>query len=806
MNQLQLEQEMATTGRLGVLAAIKSNLDKGRGDENPYASAIYRRYLEGLADIIQARYMGPKGRGPASTPRMLMAGCDPQVLSYLTLRLLMAQMLPEQAGQCALSGLGRSLGSSVLGECFLSKFSDLSPAMFFTIQQDLRGRHSKSERHKLAVYRAKAEETGVTIPDWTAAERVAIGIALLQCAAEAGLVSIFEAPASNGHSQLMVMLSDDIHEVVDKICEHVSWLSPQVLPFVEQPRDWVTPNDGGYHTQEMQRISPSVVRGRGIVDEDSVPQVVLDAVNAMQRTKWKINTELLDVVSVVSRHFNVSDVVAQAAAPKPHPPSWLTPETTKATMSDAQFGEFVRWKREVAAWYSDQRTAASHRWRYGEILRVARKYSNEPFLHFMYQLDFRGRAYAQSRGVNPQGSDLQKALIHSYDGAKLNSSDAIKWFFVTGANKFGFDKAKLTDRVKWVEEHSDMIIRCANNPTSYREWTEADCPFQFLAWAMEYRDWVANPANFETRLPVSMDGSCNGLQHFSAILLDAIGGKATNLVPAEYQQDIYAMVASETRKLLETAEEDTREFKTRWAAHGINRTLVKRSVMTLPYGSTRFSCSQFIAEDYMAKGLSPEFSRDEYQYAAQWLSHYVWKAIGRVVVKALEAMQWLQKASDKIMRTGADHISWVSPVGMTVTQRYPKIEYTLVNSKLSGGVRFQTKVSRASEQPCSRSHRNGISPNFIHSCDASHMMFVVAAAKAEGMDFMAMIHDDYGVLAPYAQRFSEIIREQFIKMYQQYDPLRALCEAYSNSLDADTLPSKGDLKLTQVLDSQYFFC
>ncbi len=34
-----------------------------------------------------------------------------------------------------------------------------------------------------------------------------------------------------------------------------------------------------------------------------------------------------------------------------------------------------------------------------------------------------------------------------------------------------------------------------------------------------------------SHLPISMDGSCNGYQHLSAMGLDPIGGRATNLMP-----------------------------------------------------------------------------------------------------------------------------------------------------------------------------------------------------------------------------------------------------------------------------------
>ncbi len=50
---------------------------------------------------------------------------------------------------------------------------------------------------------------------------------------------------------------------------------------------------------------------------------------------------------------------------------------------------------------------------------------------------------------------------------------------------------------------------------------------------MEVRDALSsgNPAAFPSRLPVQMDGSCNGLQHYAALGRDSEGGNAVNLRP-----------------------------------------------------------------------------------------------------------------------------------------------------------------------------------------------------------------------------------------------------------------------------------
>lgn len=51
-----------------------------------------------------------------------------------------------------------------------------------------------------------------------------------------------------------------------------------------------------------------------------------------------------------------------------------------------------------------------------------------------------------------------------------------------------------------------------------------------------------DPATYESDLFVSMDGSCNGLQHYAALGRDLEGGSAVNLTPMDLPQDVYTGV------------------------------------------------------------------------------------------------------------------------------------------------------------------------------------------------------------------------------------------------------------------------
>lgn len=101
-----------------------------------------------------------------------------------------------------------------------------------------------------------------------------------------------------------------------------------------------------------------------------------------------------------------------------------------------------------------------------------------------------------------------------------------------------------------------------------------------------------------TYLPVGMDGSCNGLQNFSAMLCDPIGAKATNLAAGAVPSDIYREVAAKCTELLQGRSDELGEVWKKYVNHVhagvLPRGLAKRPVMTLPYGSTQDSCKQYV--------------------------------------------------------------------------------------------------------------------------------------------------------------------------------------------------------------------
>ena len=116
MNQIELEQEMVDGGRARALGHIKRNEDQGQGYNNPYAQAMYRRFIEPLAQLIEAYINKQQGGGVLSRSNILLRDYDPNLLAFMTVRAMIGEVSSEEA---RLTTLSMSLGQSVYGEKLL---------------------------------------------------------------------------------------------------------------------------------------------------------------------------------------------------------------------------------------------------------------------------------------------------------------------------------------------------------------------------------------------------------------------------------------------------------------------------------------------------------------------------------------------------------------------------------------------------------------------------------------------------------------------------------------------------------------
>lgn len=324
----------------------------------------------------------------------------------------------------------------------------------------------------------------------------------------------------------------------------------------------------------------------------------------------------------------------------------------------------------------------------------------------------------RSRGPDGTPGSLRDgdipALLQFAQGKALGSMAAVKWLAIHGSNCFGNDKVSLDDRYSWVLQHQDDIRLCAEDPYDNRWWTEADDPWGFLAFCFEWQGYLDEGLAFVSHLPIAMDGTCNGLQIFSLILRDEVGDHAVNLTPTDTPQDIYGIVAAKVKLALEAqaakpvdgadvfakGETEKPMYNETVCARfllglNISRKMTKRQVMVLPYGGTFDSCREYteawLKEQAYADSTMPIEMPNGYtlRSVARYLAELIWDAIGATVIKAREAMTFLQDTAAVLNKADLP-IRWTTPVGFPVQQCYREQKGKRVKTRIGDSIIYLT--------------------------------------------------------------------------------------------------------------------
>ena len=605
-----------------------------------------------------------------------------------------------------------------------------------------------------------------------------------------------------------------------------SEMRPIHEPMVVQPRDWTTPNNGGYISSSIRPLKLVKVGSKGYLEEleSTEMPIVYAAVNALQRTAWQINTRVLNVLTNFwEAGHEQADLPSQFGCAMPPKPWDIA--TNEEALRD--------WKSATSKAHQQNMEERSKRSSLRFCISTATRYNSFSKIHMPYTLDFRGRIYAVP-SLHPQGPDYMKALLRFANGKPLGEHGA-QWLAMHGANVAGNDKCSLEERVQWVLDNEAAIVACAAAPLENKGWCteingqKIDKPWQFLAFCFEWAGYVEFGESFVSKIPVALDGSCSGLQHFSSLLLDEKGGATVNLTPSDTPQDVYGLVAGYVNVALKAIvasgvsqeRDDQVDLARQWLEFGVNRKVCKRAVMTLSYGSTQYGFKDQLLEDVIepafashaeavkrgtAQGELP-FTQGGYR-AAVFMAAQIWEAVAIPLVKSVEAMQWLQKAA-KLVSEEELPIRWSSPVGFPVMQAYFDLKLRRVETALQGKI-IKVSVASATDKLCRRAQRNAISPNLVHSLDAAHMMLTVVRAEQEGIKSFAMIHDSFGTTAAETEDLFRVVREAFVEMYTDVDIFENFRAEILRQLGAKAdllppLPDKGTLDLKGVLASKFCF-
>ena len=407
---------------------------------------------------------------------------------------------------------------------------------------------------------------------------------------------------------------------------------------------------------------------------------------------------------------------------------------------------------------------------------------------FQITMDFRGRMYYRGGLLTPQGHDFQKAAWQFAVPMRLGKAGELA-IAVHMANVWGHDKKSLQERIEWAQ--SDGAAQMAAKVASGWYPKSADKPYQYIVAALEWnrlQQWKAeghDSYDFLSTLVCHQDGSCNGIQHASAITGNRATAEATNCTAAkrtDVPRDIYGEAAATLIQNLKARGLDAEADII--AKYG--RKAMKMPVMTSAYGAGADTCGfglwiQLDTEDQ--NSLEPQ---REAIYAE------IWKALEAHAGAVLNVNKTLQRAvQDDMESKGARALSWETADGFLV-----HMEARAKGKDARSYVGAGRYVVRTDEVDVG-AQRNGISANFIHSIDAAHLREVVRQANCE----LVTVHDSIGSHAGSFWHISKLVRQTFASTHK-YDQVASLNSRNGLSI---RIPKQGNYDPAEAEQSPYFF-
>lgn len=580
-------------------------------------------------------------------------------------------------------------------------------------------------------------------------------------------------------------------------------------PMLVKPRPWTSGLSGGYWFSQLSFLSASA----GDAPEQysyintamkyNYMDSYLSAFNVLGECAWAINPNILDVILQIWK-LGISFLEI--------PGRLDLKENKNIEMKKLSKDDFNQLCERISLEY---------------IVNTAELFGkNGDRFYFSYKIDFRGRVYPQTNSSFwHMGPDHVRSLFMFWYGKPLGKN-GLYWLKIHIATLFGLTKLRHEDRIKFVDDNWENIVQSVQNPLDLQKiktnslwWTKADKPFQMLAACFDLVSAVnsGNPESYISRICVAQDGTCNGLQHYSALGRDVQGAVEVNVIPQHridskttpentYPRDIYGKVKEIVDDLIEKDTKLTGNDKTVQETKvlaeeifgKVTRKVVKRPVMTSVYGVTKYGIVQQVLEELKKNPVLNEHNLNSY---SRYIGDKITEAYSQLFFNAQKIQSWLEECADRICESirwdnfenndfkSSNHSSnhksgfnkdflkkfltsviWTTPLGLPVVQPYRQPSSLLVRT----GIQTLSIVNPFEVSSVKKMKQvNGIAPNFIHSLDSTHMLMTAQAMSGSRdksqnqIKSFAAVHDSFWTHAADVDEMNNVIREKFVDLHSE---------------------------------------
>ena len=837
--QRELEIEMLDLGTENYRKTISSNREHGREHISNYGLVLTTHAIRPLELAIK-KFLDPSTQGNGSgavaggvTKKWFRESkVDADTLALITINTVMDAITASEPPR--VQSITTRIAKRVQSEMKLLAYKKTHPRLFNYAFKNALSQAKQGtwlESYLLdSMFNTGSGGEGVAVeyPIWETKQRHQIGAQLLNLLIQTtGLVAIRTvtkrgkgggASGTSGRpmSRAIVEATAESKQFINAVIQRTEQLSTYRLPMLIPPRSWsgdIENSAGGYwflpddtlRFMKPNRGCPSESLDAYYMEhlaESWGSDNLLALANRLQNVPFSVNKFILDSA--------LTERGIYEPLPLPDASEYLDTNSNPKEVAARAAQIHILNRSNMGKHMLHSRTVAT-----------ASRFRDELAIFFPHIADFRGRVYSVGSHLNRMGNDLQRGLLRFTRGKEVSSgSIGERMLMIEASNAYGLDKVSYDERVQFIEDHRhelDSLTASAENK------------YQFMAVAEEL-ERLSIHGKINSHVVCNRDATCSGLQHFSAMLRDKDGGASVNLdgTRRDNQPDsIYIDVAARlTRKISvdilgnpnHRLSNGDKKWAVDWLNIGIDKSITKRSVMTLVYGLTKHS-SRVYVEEALKEGfesgskVKPDSWRGkDLFHPTLWLNQLLWEAIQEQLVGACEAMKYLRDAVAHYIATADNKaVTWTTPydsLPILSDYRVVKSEHVVktVIGERSIKLALNPQRGRLKDRVAFEATVNAIAANYVHSCDAALLRALEGQLEGAYPDIdVSCIHDSIGVHAVDVPVMEEAIRRAFVEMYPAgSNPLQLFGDqmGYTDRL----APELGDLDLEAgVMESDYFF-
>ena len=769
--QESLERRQITGGLNRLRKQTKDLEEKAYASATDYGRASIDTLLPHIINRIQEKF-DKASKSATGYQRELLSyimALDAESSAAIACKRTFDKVFSFKKDDNKVTKIAEAIGSAVESELQMRHYEQTAPGLL-KVLKDNYWHQSKGTQQKLVSIQTVINRYDIEKwQSWGSQRRIKVGGWLLDVICDvSGWFTRYTVQRKK--KDTYIVPTEEFIKNKEEIIKIAELFSPLTWPMIIPPRDWTNLESGGYYLNALTKCHEMVRRGPPLSIQGRKPLAFL---NKIQRVGYRLNPFIIDVANVFDkRGIEVGKFRPVIEHHLPNKPLNIDSD------SDAK----QKFRRESAEVWDKRSQEFRKSCRTRMTMNAIAEFRDKERFYIPWSFDYRGRVYPIPSFLTPQDSDFGKSLIRFADES-LVTPEAEQWLSFHIATCFGLDKEPRDKRYEWTFHNRGLIENIAKDPIATRSvWEQADEPWQFLAACDEYWHCCILKDKDTTGLPVAIDATCSGLQILAGLAMDKKTAQLVNVLPAERPQDAYAKVAGVAKWNCPDSVKDI-----------LDRKVVKRVVMTIPYNAKPHSNRSYIRDALREKGV--EISQEDLTATVSAVRN----AMQIVVPGPMAVMKWIETEVTKAIKRGETEIRWVTPSGFHVTQRLMKPECSYIHLQLLGKCKVWAATGDSDEVDLMH-HKNATAPNLIHSLDASLLHF--AATRFDNP--IALIHDSVLCRATDMTVLNTIVKETYMHLFAEHDYLTKFAQQIG--AETENLPIIGDLEPSQVIDSNYFFC